>query len=407
MSLDEYNQKGVFELTQEMILQQTRDSVNPILKWCEQNARRTKTIKVRSLGPVLNRVFNGNFSVYLSRVPDNASCIVPALRNKLHVLDMRFPVRTKFEHGGDAASALLKKPGWIDPADATLHGAFSDMPIYLTIDASGLLNKNSPRMVTAIILHEIGHAFNNLNMLDRLFLGNEVINDYIRGNRIPTKYYEKFYDKDSLEKILKEKDIKAGKAQLALILAHEVSSLSNANYYDANNSEGLADLFASKFGYAKELFLMREEFRKMRKPATGNVNLVDISLGLKDILSTQTELDEETAMKVAISTTNPMERNPNGEHDYPDPSIMAKRFLQYTINRIRMLETDKQEVALLNQEYREMAALLKKVPTKVSLEVTRVINKRLTDKEITANSIQRLHLAIENLINNRLHLTYT
>jgi len=407
MNLNEYIINGEDEFSQEAILQQSRSLVQPIRRWCEVNSRNPSRTDVSTLGPILNEVFNGNFKVNRSQHPYNASCVVPALRGKLHVLDMRFKVRDTFANGGDVAGALLKDPGWIDPADATLHGAFSKMPLVLTLDGAGLLRQYTPGMVTGVILHEIGHAFNNLQMLDRLYLGNEVINDYMRGNNIPTKYYEKFHDKEALQTILREKDKEKGKSQIALILNHEVSSLSNANYYDASNSEGLADLFASKLGYAKELFLIREEFRKAKPTAEGNINLVDLSVNLKDILSTHTDLDENSAMQIAISTTNPKQRNPNGEHDYPDPAIMAKRFLQFTINRIRMMSHDKQEVALLNNEYREMAEILKKRPTKVSLEVTRLVNKNITAAEITANSIQRLHLAIENLINNRLHLTYT
>jgi hypothetical protein len=189
--------------------------------------------------------------------------------NSNHVLNKPYRRGVVDAELQDRILKLVKeRKGRIDLQNAHVDGVFSEFKNFLEIDLVGLfLNADfTIPEVTAIILHELGHAFNYYALADRLETTNQILaslSKEIRGGNNTEKRHLLFKDltkqfgiKDSsFDDLLSEtNNTIIGVRLFDMYIKCVKSQLPNAKY-DETSSEALADNFASRFGYGRQLVL--------------------------------------------------------------------------------------------------------------------------------------------------------
>lgn len=137
-----------------------------------------------------------------------------------------------------------------------------------------MLNVNfTAPIITAIILHELGHIFNYFVLADRLEATNNILaslSKEIKGGNNSEKIHVIFKDltkqfgiKDStFDDLLSESNSTIiGVKLFNKYIKYVKSQLPNSVYNDTIN-EALADNFASRFGYGRQLILSIDRFNK-------------------------------------------------------------------------------------------------------------------------------------------------
>jgi len=153
------------------------------------------------------------------------------------------------------------KTGYVDLKNARVGGYLSEVKHYLIINYFKLKNYGIlPEELTAIILHDIGHAFNGLETHHRLTTTNSTITDIlneINNNKIDKAYYifkTKFKEKELEDAALgKDDNIKDFYSKLASSYIKKLDSHILNSKYNETNYENLSDSFATRFNVGKDL----------------------------------------------------------------------------------------------------------------------------------------------------------
>lgn len=159
------------------------------------------------------------------------------------------------------------KSGYVDIKKARVGGLFSEYRNKLFINFHTLVNefKLSTAEIVAVILHEVGHAFYMCEFSDRLESTNQVLanvaKELLNKKEKNLNYiYRELKSIDSsvteavAEEIVNGNRVIAGYRLFKTLLNSVASQMSNATY-DNTAFEQLADHFASKFGYGKQLII--------------------------------------------------------------------------------------------------------------------------------------------------------
>lgn len=155
-----------------------------------------------------------------------------------------------------------RKENVIDFKNSKVYGVFEqfEAPIYMSWDFL-IFNRISAEECAAILLHEIGHVFVNLEIIDRGILANQILTALAKaGNNIDKKKYVLQAVGDSIEK---DKDAYSAFTEIkdnnavSIILIGKIreklaSELKSANY-DNTSFEALADNFAVRHGAGRYL----------------------------------------------------------------------------------------------------------------------------------------------------------
>jgi len=192
--------------------------------------------------------------------------VLPMIMNKYHVF------LHESLHGFDGIAhqeAALKmwdgQTGWVDTSKAKVGGMFSSYthqffmnPIYMVRQCG-----TDAGEMTAILLHEVGHLFDNYEFSSRLESTNQVLAELTNAIKLgedakKTEYlYAKYLD---LTNSQEDRDLlTSGKTRVVIgaelfrkHFNYMKSQLPNRKY-DETSSEMSADLFASRFGYGRQL----------------------------------------------------------------------------------------------------------------------------------------------------------
>lgn len=207
------------------------------------------------------------------------AAILPFYSNKNHVLIHKY-YRGNFKIADQ--EKILKeanrKKGHVDLKKATVSGLFSEYSNHLHLDFKSLflVLKLSPAEVTAITLHELGHAFYACEYANRIDTVNQVLSNLAaemtnKKEKDLTYIYrelksinEKVTEED-VDKIVNGNKIIAGYTFYSVLLDNEVlheKKQSRVDKYDETAFEQLADNFAARFGYGRQLIIALDKLHR-------------------------------------------------------------------------------------------------------------------------------------------------
>lgn len=203
-------------------------------------------------------------------------CVASFVANEHHVL-------TKPQYLGagapldhlDTLRKLKQKPGTVDLKHAKIGGIFSEYlhDLYCDIFGNLIIYKMTVPEVTSIILHELGHVFTFYEFADRMETTNQVLANLskeIRKNDNSDEAKKEYYIKEALtefgatpeiiDDILNEnKQVILGIKLFKQYIVYMKSQLPNSAY-DNTAAEQLADNFAARFGYGRQLVTILDKF---------------------------------------------------------------------------------------------------------------------------------------------------
>lgn len=159
-----------------------------------------------------------------------------------------------------------KDTGTIDLDKARVGGLFSQYThaLYINFGLTLFTDNLLPSEVTAIVLHELGHAFTFYEYSDRCTAANRVMSTVLDAlkekpeKRNYTYIYRQIQsisdltDKD-VDELLSTPNPQILTGRLALILGQHISHEARVSKYDQTSSEQLADQFSTRFGYGRAL----------------------------------------------------------------------------------------------------------------------------------------------------------
>ena len=175
----------------------------------------------------------------------------------------------------------LSEVGYVDLKNSTVSGVFSQYPIKIGIgefffkDETGQHSAFSAEEVTAILIHEIGHAFTTFEYLSKTVMTSLVVSTSVKnsmGINEPDKRAKVIVKAASDAGValdreyVKETIGKHGEsADVVFLTKHvkDLNKLTKTNYYDARNCEQIADQFAVKHGAGAALGSALERLFKM------------------------------------------------------------------------------------------------------------------------------------------------
>lgn len=170
------------------------------------------------------------------------------------------------------------KQGTFDPKTGRVGGIFSTYKHQVFCDVKTLQGKGiTLKEMCAIVMHEIGHIITWYEYADRLDRTNQIIADIIQRVNVPTSTVkEQTYSLGELVKkgdITEEtkNDLLATESKivftttLAAVLLRNKVSQSPDTKYDDTSSEQLADAFAARLGYYRELVTGLDKFYTLNR----------------------------------------------------------------------------------------------------------------------------------------------
>lgn len=155
--------------------------------------------------------------------------------------------------------------GTVDRKHIKVTGVFSELEFISGIGGEYFKTgtKFSARMILAIMLHEFGHVFNYLILLSRTISTNYLLTEFVDRlfeTEDETTRYELYSEYKSKGHVLEKKDevvrSKSKEAAQTIIIRDQVRDLQSEmghDLYDRRGNEALADQFAVRMGYGKEL----------------------------------------------------------------------------------------------------------------------------------------------------------
>lgn len=162
-------------------------------------------------------------------------------------------------------SEMNNKEGGIDLVKAKVSGIFSEYEHSMYCDIIGNLESGiSVPGVVAIMLHELGHAFTYYEMSDRINSTNQILADLAltvkdKADKSKRKYLFKELslkldiNANEFDDLIEEDNRVIFGLKLFKKYSLSVGSLMSQAKYDETSSEQLADNFASRFGYGRQL----------------------------------------------------------------------------------------------------------------------------------------------------------
>ena len=158
---------------------------------------------------------------------------------------------------------ILSKKGGVDLSKAIITGFYTEVENIFYCNFHLLKTFTTPEIVAGM-LHEFGHAFGVVEFSNRMDTANQVLSEIAKeifsDSKVKNKEYI-FKEIKNLDSTITEKEIEqlnygdkvvAGKIWFKIITSTVKSQLANS-VYDRTSSEQLADGFAVRFGYSKEL----------------------------------------------------------------------------------------------------------------------------------------------------------
>lgn len=156
---------------------------------------------------------------------------------------------------------LHGRQGYINRKLARVGGYLSEVRHFMIIDFIALKEYGiTPSELTAIMLHELGHAFNGLEDHNKLESTNRAILDVLnelhenKPDKITYEFSNKATKKEFMEAAMSDNGVqKDFCAELAMEFLGTINSQMGHGKYDETNFENMADSFAARFGMGGEI----------------------------------------------------------------------------------------------------------------------------------------------------------
>ena len=172
-----------------------------------------------------------------------------------------------------------RKPGFVDTKKAKLGGFFSEHEHDLYLHFEQLFNnwKLSAGEVAAVALHEVGHDFTTCEYSDRLESANQVLTALAQDllskrEKTNVEYVYRELEKvnanitmEEADKLVNGKPIVAGAVWFKAVIGTVRSQMAECTY-DKTSSEQMADNFAARFGYGRQLISALEKIHEASGP---------------------------------------------------------------------------------------------------------------------------------------------
>lgn len=294
------------------------------------------------------------------------AAIMPFYSNKNHIfLHEMFRGNLNIKDQNKLLKEFDQKKGSVNLEKATVDGIFSqyDHPLYLNFYTLIELYKMSSAEITAIILHELGHAFYACYYSDRTDRTNQILASIVRHlNNTETGDIEYIYREASkISSNIKKEEIDkmingprtVASASFFKVVSEIVRSQTVNDTYNETAFEQRADNFASRFGYGKSLILSLE------KISTGLAEKSLIVRTFVHLTSTASTLILCFLLGVSILAANflgiiifgfyttllfTLSREDIRDYTYDDLKIRYLRVRQDIIDQLKEIKDDKEVV---------------------------------------------------------------
>lgn len=317
--------------------------------------------------------------------------------------------------------------GYIDLNKGTVAGFLTEMEFTVGCGLPHVLitstkdQKSIAARTTAIILHEIGHAFTTCLYMGRCSLTNYVLAEV--ESRWADMPESKRYDvikglkqggvDPKNDNLAKSKD--AAKVSTVLLAAHftEIRNELGADVYSKRGCEALADQYAARAGYGAELALALREVTMSPNPAAAYIARTLILMGI----SVAVPVFAPTMVIICAASALALELSASGEsaeeYDRPERRLKVienelKRLLRIDLTRdqkmtilhdLEMFRTEMQEYGEVKHlaAFRMATMLFRTIlPGARARHNLFVLQKQLED--LTASELYVSAAKLENLV---------
>lgn len=188
---------------------------------------------------------------------------------------------------------IHNKTGYVNTKLAKVGGYLSEVRHYLILDVPFFKKAElSAPELTAIVLHEIGHAFDGMEEHYRMQSTNRAILDVLvdlhdnKPDKALYKYKNAFTAQEyQIAQLSTSKDRQDFCGALALRYVGEVQSQLQNNKYDETNFENMADTFATRFGRGKDLVSALAKLQRSSLTLFDNSRAIRVTMVSLDTLS--------------------------------------------------------------------------------------------------------------------------
>lgn len=203
----------------------------------------------------------------------SAAAVLPFYSNKNHIfLDELFRGGFAFAGQEKILRTANGKKGTVNAKKAVVGGIFSEYPNLLYLNFHKLFrdNKLSVPEVVAVLLHEVGHAFYACEYSDRLETTNQILQNVAEElNRKKDKasvvyIYRELKSvnpkvtEEEADKLVNGNRVIAGYTWFKVVVNSVEEQLQNKKYAETS-FEQMADNFATRFKYGRQLILALEK----------------------------------------------------------------------------------------------------------------------------------------------------
>ena len=219
-----------------------------------------KLPEIEELQKLIYDTFNMNMQIVTT---GNLAGVIPLYMIQNHIYKHKMMREGKWSREQDVL-AEKDQVGWVDDSDGTVGGVFSTYRVTLYLNFNEMLGTHelTPAIVVGIKLHEIGHYYDGCKTIAQRDRQNAVFREAI--SKMATS------DEGERQKIIYRvaKDFKLDQKALAdmtsrnpvtvgigaqKVIAEYVAQQQEDGVYDRTGFETMADIYAARFGYSKEV----------------------------------------------------------------------------------------------------------------------------------------------------------
>lgn len=302
---------------------------------------------------------------------------------------------------------IHNRRGYVDRKLARVGGYLADVKNYLIVDFFFLKKHDiTPEEASAIVLHEIGHAFTGLETHHRMSTSNSTVMDIIEdinGGRKDKAFYrfKRYFDKNDLDNssLGNDDEITDFYGKLANKYIEELNTQMGNYKYDQTNFENLADSFATRFGMGKPLVSGLHKLHTNYGTVQSNSNLLYATLFLIDITLLALMLVLTGAIGVALCALIIfcIYNQSNSHMTYDFPIERYNRIKNSVVNHLKNQHLPKEFTRDLIKQYTFIDDVIKN-----SMYFKDVLS-RISDWIVFNNRENNYHIQVQQNIENNLN----